>query len=82
MGSPSAPIPFCRKVTIDKRNATPIKIVLASRILEATRPNASISFCFLRMGNNTTAVPMLVKATMISSIPPMIAEVSGPALRM
>jgi hypothetical protein len=38
------------------------------------RPSAALSFCFLRIGNNTTAVPMPARATMISRMPPTIAE--------
>ena len=34
-----------RKVTIDKMNATPTKMVAASRVRDATRPSASCSFC-------------------------------------
>src|SRR6266516_3507593 len=49
--NPAAPTPACRKVTIDKRNATPTKMVPDSRIRAATRPSAAASFCLLSTGN-------------------------------
>ena len=51
--SPPDPTPAFRKVTIDKRNATPTKMVAASRVREATRPSASCFVLFLEHGKQS-----------------------------
>jgi hypothetical protein len=39
------PAPACRRLTIDRRHATPARMPAASMVREVTRPSATASFC-------------------------------------
>ena len=57
--------------------ATPVKIMAASRVREATKPSAMPWFCRLTTGYSVMAVPMPARATMTSRKPPQSAAGVG-----
>jgi len=77
----AVPRSWC-KVTSERRLATPVKIMVASRVREATKPSAMPSFCRLTTGYSVTAVPMPARATTTSRKEPKSAPVLEPELMM
>ena len=73
----SAPAPSLRKVTIDREEGDPEEDGAGFQYPGGDEAQRERSFCFLRTGNRTTAVPMPARATMISRTPPTMAPCPG-----